>query len=338
MNKTKSIIFLILVLAVGVLLTSCGGKNEEKLSLGVGSYAAVTRVTDADGETDGKGEVSFTLASVLLGGDGKVLECELDALEAELKFTSKGAAVTPDELKTKRELGESYGMKEYGGAKAEWYEQADYFEDVVEGKTLPEIKALAAENGKGTGEVLSAGCTISVSDFIKAIERAVENASPSEATAEDDLEIGIVTETGTKRDATDESEGEVSLEITFSACTADDRGIITAAFSDSVEAGVSFDLSGKSNTEPTGRLTTKREAGTSYGMASGGIDRNDDGVVKEWYEQASAFDSACVGKTYNELSSLETDRGYGNDDLQKAGCTVKVSGLVSSMAKASRDD
>ena len=72
-------------------------------------------------------------------------------------------------------------MKTYGGALKEWYEEADVFGALAVGKTIEEVKAMVAENGKGNEEVIRAGCTISVSDFVKAIEKAVQSASDTNA-------------------------------------------------------------------------------------------------------------------------------------------------------------
>jgi ABC-type branched-subunit amino acid transport system ATPase component len=68
-------------------------------------------------------------------------------------------------------------------------------------------------------------------------------------------------------------------------------------------------------------------------MSQWGADLNGDGTVKEWYEQADAFNAATIGKTAGEITSLLGDNGYGNADLQTAGCTIAVSALVKAAAK-----
>ena len=80
-------------------------------------------------------------------------------------------------------------------------------------------------------------------------------------------------------------------------------------------------------------LLLKKEAGANYGMSAYGTDLNGDGTVKEWFEQAAAFDAACVGKTTAEIASLMGENNYGSADLQAAGCTILVDGFVKAASK-----
>ena len=165
-----------LLLAVSALLASCSREKSTESSSGSvknGTYIKTVSQSDA-GDSEGKTEFAFTSAAVSFDKNGKVISCELDAADIAVEYTSDGKAVPVSDFATKRELGDRYGMKA-GGAKAEWYEQADTFEKVVEGKTTEEIKKLVGDGGRGTDEVISAGCTISVEDFVKAIEKAAKN-------------------------------------------------------------------------------------------------------------------------------------------------------------------
>ena len=56
--------------------------------------------------------------------------------------------------------------------KAEWYVQADAFAKQLVGKTASEINGLQAADGHGNDAVISAGCTIYVTDFVKAAVKA----------------------------------------------------------------------------------------------------------------------------------------------------------------------
>ena len=57
------------------------------------------------------------------------------------------------------------------------------------------------------------------------------------------------------------------------------------------------------------------------------------GAAKEWYEQAAAFDAACIGKTAGEVAGLMAEDGKGNADLQAAGCTITVDSFVKAASK-----
>ena len=85
-------------------------------------------------------------------------------------------------------------------------------------------------------------------------------------------------------------------------------------------------------------IGTKKDAGANYGMAQYGQDLNGDGTVKEWFEQADAFNAACIGKTASELSALAVETGYGATDLQTAGCTIHIGDMVKAAVKAATAD
>ena len=57
------------------------------------------------------------------------------------------------------------------------------------------------------------------------------------------------------------------------------------------------------------------------------------GAAKEWYEQAAAFDSVCLGKTAGEIEGLIGEDFKGTEEVQTAGCTVYVSGFVKAASK-----
>jgi hypothetical protein len=57
------------------------------------------------------------------------------------------------------------------------------------------------------------------------------------------------------------------------------------------------------------------------------------GAALEWYEQAAAFDKACVGKTADEIAAMMGEGNYGTADLKNAGCTVLVNGFVKAASK-----
>ena len=331
----KKIISLILsMLAIITMISLAGCKNKETLKFGMGIHSSISKATDADGDTNGKGEVSETAAAVLLDKDGKIVKCVIDTADNAASYTSEGKFVEASEFKTKYELRDDYGMKKFGGAKKEWYEQVDAFTTIVLGKTVDQVKALAANGGKGNDDVIKAGCTITVSEFILAIEKAAKNAVESNATADDDVKLGIVSSQSNGKDAVEDAEGSNQIDTTFVATVLDKNKKIVAASTDCIQAKFTFDAKGKSTTDTSAALSTKKEAGKNYGMSKYGTDFNKDGVIKEWYEQAAAFDAALVDKTASDISGIAAEDGHGNSDLQKAGCTIIVSDMVKAAVKA----
>ncbi len=327
MKKFLSILLVSLLLLGTLTLFGCG--KAEELKLGLGVYTYYEKITSADDDVKGKAQTVATAAAVLVDADGKIVDCVLDCADNTLEFTSNGNAIAKSDMKTKGEQGESYGMVAYGGASKEWFEQADAFEALCKGKTLDEVKALAADGGKGSDEVISAGCTIAVSDFVLAIEKAVNNASASKATAEHTLKLGIVS-TQSGSDANEDKMGYTQLDVSFAAASTDKDGKITAIVSDAIQVKTSFDTKGVTTSDKSAKISTKRDDGANYGMVAYG------GAAKEWFEQANAFDAACLGKSAGEVAGLENDKGYGIESLQSAGCTIAVSDMVKAAAKAAQ--
>ncbi len=323
MKKLICILLSALMLLSVVTLVACN-KQEPTLKMGLGIYTVIG-ATDAN-EQDGKGTATVNAAVITVDADGKVVACELDTMDNAVSYTAEGKAVANTEFKTKYEIGSAYGMVQYGQAAKEWFEQADAFEKLVVGKTLNEIKALVADGDKGTSDVVNAGCTIKINEFVGAIEKAFANLADSNATASTALKLGMHTEQKTS-DATEETDGYNQVETTVFAAAVDADGKVVAAASDCVQVKFTFDAAGASTFDATATVSTKRELGASYGMVQYGQ------AAKEWFEQADAFNALCIGKTASEITALCAADNYGTDAVKTAGCTILVNGFVKAAAK-----
>ena len=325
MKKSFALV-LCLVLTISALFVGCGEKESATLKFGMGVYTSTPTVTDATADKDGSGKLDVTVAAVTVDADGKIIACALDTASNTVNFTAEGKAVANTEFKTKYEMGKDYNMVAYGGAKKEWFEQADSFETLVAGKTLDEVKALVGAENKGNDEVVNAGCIIMINEFVAAIEKAYNAAADSDVTAENTLKVTASTEQ-TCTDATADKDGSNKVSTTVFAAAVDNDGKIVAASSDCVELAFSFDTKGAATLDTTKAVVSKKEAGENYGMVAYG------NAEKEWFEQAAAFDAACIGKTASEIAGLMAEDGKGVADLQSAGCTIYVSGFVKAASK-----
>ena len=321
----KRLMSLILVAVLGAFAFVGCGKKTKALKLGLGVYTTVS-ATDATEDKNGAGEAVMTVAAVLVDEKGKIVKCFVDCAENTVAYTADGKAVANASFATKYELGDSYDMVEYGGANREWYAQADAFCTLVAGKTLSEVKALEASDKKGTDEVQRAGCTIEISAFVLAIEKAVANAVASNATARDSLKVGVST-AQTVKDATEDANGVNQIEATFFSASMDGSGKITASKTECVPIDFAFDAKGASKLDTTKPVLGKYEQGDSYGMKEYG------GANREWHEQADVFCAATLGKTPSEVSALAASNDYGIDDIRNAGCTIRVDGFVKAASK-----
>ena len=324
MKKILSILVVLTMVLSALVLSGCGAKAEEvKLGLGVSSSVSAT---DATEDKAGQGQATFTVAAVFVDGDGKVVKAVIDCADNKVGYTADGKAVSNETFTTKYEAGTNYNMVAYGGAKLEWFEQADVFCNLITGKTASEIEALVAADAKGTEEVLNAGCTIYVSDFVKAVVKAIENATVTGATADDALKLGVAT-TQTVADATEDKNGSNKVATNFFAAAVDAEGKVVAASTDCAEVTFTFDVKGVSTFDAAKEVLTKKETGTNYNMVAYG------GAKLEWFEQAAAFDATCVGKTVAEIKGLMLDTNYGGEELQTAGCTILVDGFIKAVSK-----
>lgn len=329
MKKLLSVLLCVVLIFSVLSLVGCG--SPLKLGLGVVSYTDDIKSADAD--TNGSATNDTTVVAVLVDAKGKIVKCDIDSISAGFAFTSKGKYVKAEEFKSKYELGKDYNMVKYGGAKKEWFEQVDAFETLVAGKTLDEVKALVAKDGKGNDDVVNAGCTIIISDFVTALEKAVLTAKESAAADKDNLKVGILATQSGNKNATEEAKGINQIDITFSA-VASNQGKVTAILTDALSTAINFDTKGVVSDTTKIQVTTKLEIGDQYNMAEYGKDLNGDGVVKEWYAQAADFNSLVIGKDADGIAALALDTGYGVSEVQSAGCTINIADMVKAAVKA----
>ncbi len=297
---------------------------------GLGVISSLSGSEDA-GEAEGVAEMDSTVVAVTVGPDGKIIGCVIDQVQTKVKFDSTGKITTPPntEVPTKRELGDSYGMKARSDIGKEWYEQASAFADYVVGKTVEQIKGIAVdEAGHATGSDLTSSVTISISGFISGLEKAVGNATDIGAKDSDKLSVGVTTNL-TKLTNADTSAGLIEVGSTYVAATTDANGIITSCIIDSSQGKVSFDNTGKITSDITAAPQTKNELGDSYGMKA------KSGIGKEWNEQAAAFASYVAGKTASDVQGIAVDeQGHATGEDLTSSVTVSIGDFQKALAKA----
>ena len=313
MKKILSLTLAVLMIVTAFAFVSCGEKAA-KLGLGV---ATTVTAKDATEEKAGSVKTAATVAAVLLSADGKILAVDIDTLEASLGMTAEGVAVAGTSFESKRDKGDNYNMVKYGGATLEWYAQVDKLETVLVGKTVDEAKAIAT----GNDAVVAAGCTIDVTDMIKAVVAACANAKEAGSFEGDTLAVSVVCENSSStKDATEEKDGVLQAEFTFAAVTVKD-GKTTAVVTDAMNAKATFNTAGEA--VDTSAPKTKGELKENYGMSKYAN-------TTEYYLQSAAFDKECAGKTSAEINGMKD----GTDALVAAGCTIAVSPLVAAVTKA----
>ena len=160
-----------------------------------------------------------------------------------------------------------------------------------------------------------------------------DNGGSTATEAEYKLGMGVVV-------SMDSSKTELAqVDATVATVVLDKDGKIVACRIDVAQNKMAV-VGGAVDTAAT--FKTKMELGDDYGMA-GIMDNDQNGVMKEWYEQAKAFEAYVVGKTSAEVNSIETQEVNGHKiavdkTLLDAGCSMQISDFMAAVVKACNDD
>ena len=288
----------------------------------------------ADSENAVKAKYDVTIAAVTVDANGVIADCVIDSIGTEVTFDATGA-VTSDltaAIPTKTELGDDYNMVAYGGAVAEWYQQADALAQFAIGKTVEELKSGAIdETGKApAGSDLATTATIYLGGYVSAIEAAVANAQNLGAQAGDELKLAVISDISGSTSADAENAGLAQLYTSVAAVTMN-GDVITSCLLDAVQAKVEFDTTGTITTDLTAAIQTKNELGENYGMVAWG------GAIAEWNVQAASFAAYITGKTPADVAGIAVNEKTAPTEADLvSSVTIKIGTFQDLIAKAAQ--
>ena len=276
-----------------------------------------------------------TVAAVVLDGEGKIVSCRIDVAQNKMDITD-GLVDTEKTFRTKMELGPEYNMKPASPIGAEWDEQTKAFEEYVVGMTGAEVAAMETTEHNGhqisVDEALLAGCTMDITAFITAVEKACSDEWAVEFTAADGFTLGVaaISEAGDSTAATAEEDGVVKMYSEFAAVVLDGEGKIIAALNDATQPKITIGTAGE--IVEAAFKGTKRELGPEYNMKPASP------IGVEWDEQSAAFSKFVVGMTGAEVAAMETTEHNGHqvsvDETLYASCTMQITGMMAVVALA----
>lgn len=168
--------------APGSSVPGSGTTTETKMKLGMGSVTSLGSSKSATTDDGASAQADTTYCSVMLDDSGKIASVYFDAVQAKIAFDTNGKLKTDitQVPKTKRELGNDYGMKAASPIGKEWFEQVNALQDYMVGKSVDEIKnfPLKDKDGKRIPDAaeLTSSCTIDISAFIESADMAIANA------------------------------------------------------------------------------------------------------------------------------------------------------------------
>ena len=288
-------------------------------------------ITDITGSADKTAKYVIDIAVVTVDKDGVIVACKFDTVETSVAFNENGVITTSKETEilSKHEKGDAYGMVAWGGASAEWYEQANSFAAYCVGKTAEQVANIAVDtNKKPTESDLTSSVTIKVGAYQAAIVKAVANAKDLGAKSTDNLHLAVEASLENCKDATSEKDGNAEVYLNAMAVT-ENNGVITSAALDSVQAQVAFNASGVITTDFTKPVQTKQEKGDAYGMVAWGH------AIAEWNAQADSFCEYIKGKTAEQVANIAVDANTKptGSDLNTT-VTIKIGGYQALVAEA----
>ena len=267
------------LLVVGLLvLSACGSKdtpekpNEDK-TYKVGTGVVNNVNTEDASEEPGKFESNVTYVTVAFEGD-KVAYVVID--EAQNAFMFENESVEEfSERKTKKELGDDYGMSKAG--KVEWDEQVKALETYYTGKTVAEIEAGSTDSD------LTSTVSINLENFTAALKQAETNAVKVDGVEK--LSSASKT-TGTLND-----DGSLEITTTIAAIALDKANKVSYTFVDESQMKAEI-IEGK--VVANDNLLTKQQLKEDYGMSAAG--------KTEWYKQVAVLTDYVTGLDAKEVA------------------------------------
>ena len=308
--------------------------GDGALRTGLAIVATADGSNAALADTEGNAKFDATVAAVTLDEHGVIVACVIDGLGATVTFNAE-VALTSDITAaplTKNELGADYGMVTWGGAVAEWDQQVKALCDFAVGKTVEELKNGAVDQSgyAPDGSDLATSATIYLGGYVAAIEKAALSAKSLGAKNGDSLRIATVNSLASSIAATEDADGAAQLDMSVTAITVDEAGVVTSCIIDELSAKLTFNPEDGYTTDPTSIFLTKSELGADYGMVAWG------GAKAEWNEQAAAFAAYVTGKTASEIAGIaisESTKPADGSDLATS-VTISIGGFQNLLAKA----
>ncbi len=352
----KKILALVLLACMALSIVGCPAPTPETPAEADYKLGMAVVVSTAS-STTGNAQVDATVATVVVDADGKIVLCRIDV--AQNKMTVTDGIVDPAKtFETKMELGTRYGMStnpyspdnDGDGRVLEWDVQTKEFEKYVVGKTAAQVLAIETKEANGhqiavDEALLSAGCTIQITDYIEAVAAACnDEQAMSFKAVPGSFTLGVAAKTSAadSTSATADADGLVAMYSDFAATVVAD-GKIVAALNDAIQPKIAINTLGEIGT--TTYTATKRNLKEAYNMATWGAsqDGDGDGRVLEWYLQSEAFSKHVVGMTADQVAAMTTAANLINyqmstdEALVAAGCTMQITGIKAVVSQAANN-
>jgi hypothetical protein len=274
--------------------------------IGLGHVNSIAKSKDFADDVLPFGQVDTIIAAVAFGKNDKIVKVSIDSAQQKITF-DKEMKITTDLAKeqvTKVELGDEYGMIAASKIGKNWYEQIAELEKWMIGKTINEISSLKTkqvdESHPSVPDIpeLTSLVTITVQDYIAAVEEAYENAVNITEGAST-FGLGHNIKISGSKSLADNVTPVAAVDTTMAATAFDNNGKVVGTIIDVMQTKVNFDAEGKV-TNRDAILKSKIEIGDEYGLIAAS------GIKKNWHEQIAELEKWMVGKTVKEIKAMKT--------------------------------
>ncbi len=181
----KKILALCLAL---LMLAGCGAPAAPAAApvtkLGLGLVTSMKSSKDATEEANGQVQVDTTIITAVFDDKGTILALDIDVAQSRGAFTLEGkldfdkTVAVPSKI----EKGDAYNMKPASAIGKEYFEQIAALKEYMIGKNvqdvlnMPTYKRDDAHTNVPDVAELKSSCTITVQDYLAALEKAYANA------------------------------------------------------------------------------------------------------------------------------------------------------------------
>jgi len=306
-------------------------------SLGLGVVTSINRSLDYNEENDmlAMAQVDNVIVVAAFDREGRIAAVLIDAAQTRVNFDEEMqvASDLTAEIRTKKELGDDYGMRVASQIDTEWHEQIMNLEAWMIGKTLGEVKSLGlTERGAPDDPDLATMVTITITDYIAALEKAYNSAVPVDPGS---TEIGlghvvsIRRSVGYRKAEATEILPIAQVDVVIAGAVFDTTGRVTGVLIDAAQTRVNFDAEGQVTSDRAGEYLTKKELGDEYGM----IRASEIGI--EWYEQIAVLEEWMIGKTVDQIKAMSLLENGAPDELDlTTSVTITVTDYLAALQEA----
>ncbi|MBR6519315.1 MAG: hypothetical protein IKT63_06560 [Oscillospiraceae bacterium] len=340
----KKVFALALAAALALSMVACGSSEPaapaepEVFKTGMGTVISASVANeDVENEKGASAQINTNIVVATFDKDGKVVSATIDVAQQKAAFDMDGKLAGEVDLRTKCEKGDDYGMRGVSAIGKEVNEQYAALAEYFVGKTVEEIKAMptferdANHTAVPDVEELKSSVTITVADYVAALEEAYNTAIETKGVPAKTGLGTVISASVTEEDKENEKGASVQINTNMMAVALDENGVIVAAILDVAQQKAAFDLEGVAGEVD---LRTKVEKEGDYGM------KGVSGIGKEYFEQAKALTDWMTGKTVEEVLAMPTYERDANhtacpdvEDL-KSSVTITVGDYLKALEEA----